>query len=61
MDLLLILTGIVLFVVGFGQRKRNGKAIVVTGTVVSMRMEVERRYIRGFIIRRFFCRYYYGN
>ena len=61
MDLLLILTGIILFVVGVGQRKRNGKAIVVTGTVVSMRMEVERRYIRGFIIRRFFCRYYYGN
>lgn len=51
MDLLLI-GGIILFVVGCIKRKRNGKAIVVTGTVVSMRMEVKHRYIKTFLLRR---------
>lgn len=52
MNVQLIIAGIILFVVGFCKRKRNGKAIVVTGTVVSMRMEVKHRYIRTFLRRR---------
>lgn len=49
-----IIIGIVLFVVGFCKRSRNDGVIVVTGTVVAMRMEVERRYIRGMLFRKFF-------
>lgn len=53
-----IIWGVILLGVGWFKRKQNHRAIVVTGKVVSMRMEVERRYIRTFLLRRFFSRYY---
>lgn len=45
MSLLLIIIGIILFIVGFFKRSRNDGAIVVTGTVVAMRREVEYQYL----------------
>lgn len=42
---LFIIFGVILLGVGWFSRKRNHRAIVVTGTVVAMRREVEYRYL----------------